>query len=97
MVIRHQDGDGYRYRVLVWNLDDVTLARLAGRDVPHDDDSLTRLCLAAYAYDNRGGGIETSNKNSKYGLGLMQRNKRSAATQGMVSFMDGQMAQPMAA
>jgi len=84
LIIRHQRSDGYRYRVLVWNLDDAMLACLAGRDVPHDDDSLRRLCLAAYAYDKRGGGIETSNKNSKQGLGLMKRNKRNFYAQEML-------------
>ena len=84
LVIRHQRDGRYRYRVVVWNLEDAMLAHLANQPVRHEYDSLQRLSLAAYAYDQRGGGIETSNKNSKQGLGLMKRNKRRLCAQEML-------------
>jgi len=37
-----------------------------------------------YAYDLRSGGIETSNRGSKEGLGLTKRNKRRFAAQEML-------------
>jgi len=43
-----------------------------------------RLLLIAYAYDRRNGGVETSFKGSKSGLGLMKRNKRRWAAQEML-------------
>jgi hypothetical protein len=42
------------------------------------------LFAALYAYDLRSGGVETSNKGSKQGLGLIKRNKRRFAAQEML-------------
>jgi hypothetical protein len=42
------------------------------------------LSLLLNLYDLRSGGIETSNRNSKSGLGLNKRNKRSFAAQEML-------------
>jgi len=89
LVIRHRRGEQYRYRVLVWNLDEATLAHLAHQPLRHTYDSWQRLCLAAYAYDRRGGGIETSHRNSKQGLGLMKRNKRRFCAQEMLVLLAG--------
>ena len=43
-----------------------------------------RLIALAYLYDQRGGGVETQFKNSKQGLGLHRRNKKSFAAQEML-------------
>src|SRR5262249_49277374 len=42
------------------------------------------LFAALHAYDLRSGGVETSNKGSKPGLGLTKRNKRRFAAQYML-------------
>jgi hypothetical protein len=79
LVIRSQARDGqWRYRVLVFDLEDADLNRLAGTH------GLDGQWAALYAYDLRGGGVETSHKNSKQGLGLTQRNKRRWAAQEML-------------
>ena len=46
---------------------------------------------AVYAYDLRGGGVETSIKGSKQGLGITKRNKKSFHGQEMLGLL-GQLA-----
>lgn len=50
-------------------------------------DPLDQLLGAVYAYDGRGGGIETSLKEDKQGLGLSRRQKRRFAAQQMVTLL----------
>jgi hypothetical protein len=79
LVIRsHAPNGKWRYRVLVFDLEDADLNRLAGTQ------DLAGEWAAMQAYDLRGGGVETSNKNSKQGLGLTRRNKRRWAAQEML-------------
>jgi hypothetical protein len=85
LAIRSPKADGsWHYRVLVFNLPDSLLFGLAGEPIP------TRLSpdpvglAAAHAYDQRGGGVETSLRGSKQGLGLTKRNKRSFPAQEML-------------
>jgi hypothetical protein len=48
-------------------------------------DEATRWLLAyVYFYDQRGGGVETANKEDKQGLGITKRQKKRAAAQQMV-------------
>lgn len=75
---------GYHYRVLVFNLSDRQLFSLARQDLPQDPDSAQVLFTALYAYDLRSGGVETSIKGSKQGLGLTKRNKKRFAAQEML-------------
>jgi hypothetical protein len=42
------------------------------------------LLAYAYFYDQRGGGVETANKEDKQGLGLNKRNKKRFEAQQMV-------------
>jgi hypothetical protein len=65
----------------VSTLSDAQLCQLAGRPVREEVTARERLFLLAAAYDQRGGGVETSFKNSKLGLGIMRRNKRRFAAQ----------------
>ncbi len=71
---------------LVCTLSNAALFELAPRPLPA---SLTELNLCARArviaaYDRRGGGAETSFKNSQQGLGLHQRNKKHFHAQEML-------------
>ena len=50
-------------------------------------DPLDQLLAAVYAYDGRGGGIETSLKEDKQGLGLTRRQKRRFAAQQMLTLL----------
>ena len=83
LAIRSKDDQGqWRYRVLVFNLDDHTLLWLA-KQSQHQ----AAMWLAMQAYDLRGGGVETSNRNSKSGLGISHRNKRKFAAQEMLMLL----------
>jgi hypothetical protein len=76
---RKADGD-FSYTVLVSSLSDEALQQLL--NVP--DCSQDRLAAIVHAYDLRGGGIETQNRNDKQGLGLTKRHKASFAAQEML-------------
>ncbi|MFC1960365.1 hypothetical protein ACFLYO_06615 [Chloroflexota bacterium] len=73
---RKANGD-FSYTVLVAHLSDEALEQL----VKVSDCSPDRLVAIVHAYDLRGGGIETQNRNDKQGLGLTKRNKASFAAQ----------------
>ena len=81
--MRKKDG-GWHYRVLVFNLSDTQLFWLARQDRPQVPSSRQIMLAALYAYDLRGGGVETSIKGSKQGLGLTKRNKKRFAAQEML-------------
>jgi hypothetical protein len=75
---------GYHYLVLVCNLSDRQLLRLARQDLRQAPTPTQVLFAALYAYDLRGGGVETSIKGSKQGLGLNKRNKKRFPAQEML-------------
>lgn len=75
---------GWHSRILVFNLTDEMLFHMAGRTPPATPTPTELLAAIVDAYDLRGGGIETAIKNSKQGLGLNQRNKKSFAAQEML-------------
>jgi hypothetical protein len=75
---------GWHYRILVFNLTDELLFKLAGRALPATPTQPEVFAAIVDAYDLRGGGVETSIKNSKQGLGLNKRNKKSFAAQEML-------------
>ena len=80
---RKQDGN-WSYHVLVFNLSNETLLCLGRQPICHELLLKQVLFAALYAYDLRSGGIETINKNSKQGLGLIKRNKKLFAAQMML-------------
>lgn len=84
LAIRSPKADGsWHYRVLVFNLPDALLFGLT-REPFLTEPSPGQVGLAAiHAYDLRGGGVETSLRGSKQGLGLTKRNKRSFPAQEM--------------
>lgn len=85
IVQRNQNKQGkWHYRVLVSNLPDEVLFPLAGLPIPQHCSQLDRMLAIAYAYDLRGGAVETSFRNSKQGLHIIKRNKRSFCGQEML-------------
>ena len=79
-----KENSEWHYRVLVFNLTDPMLFDLARHPLPVGDVSQELLSAIVDAYDLRGGGVETSNKGSKQGLGLASRNKRRFPAQEML-------------
>lgn len=79
-----KEKGGFHYCVLVFNLPDLMIFQLAGWLMPK---KLTEQDLGSaimQAYNLRSGGVETSIKNSKQGLGLNKRNKKRFHAQHML-------------
>lgn len=82
LLIRKRKRNGeWTISLVVARLPDTLLTELVGFAVERDD---LRLLALAYVYDQRGGGVETQFKNSKQGLGLQRRNKKSFDAQHML-------------
>ena len=77
------NGTYYQY-VVVISLTDEQIWVEQGRPFQPQTPPAQLLSLAEELYDRRNGGIETANRNSKSGLGLNKRNKRSFAAQEML-------------
>ncbi len=75
---------GWHYGVLVFNLSDELIFELARSPMPETYTELELMSAIVDAYDLRGGGVETSYKNSKQGIGLHKRNKKSFHAQQML-------------
>jgi hypothetical protein len=80
VAVRTRKANGeWSYAVLVSNLSSEALGQLVSTTDP--------LWAVVYAYDLRGGGAETQNRNDKQGLGLTKRNKASFAAQEMLALL----------
>jgi hypothetical protein len=77
----NQKKGGWHYCVLVFNLTDELIFELAHSPMPQTYAELNLISAIMDAYDLRGGGVETSYKNSKQGIGLHKRNKKSFLAQ----------------
>ena len=75
---------GWCYCILVFNLNDELIFELAHCPQPERSTDLELMATIVDAYDLRGGGVETSYKNSKQGIGLNKRNKKSFHAQEML-------------
>jgi hypothetical protein len=85
LAVRRKDKKGdWRVRVLVTSLDNTTLLWLARQPFRKELSPINIMCALLYAYDLRGGGVETSFKDSKQGLGINKRNKRNFHAQEML-------------
>lgn len=70
--------------VVLCTLPPADALRLSGKDPSHVADAQT--CALAYVtlYDQRGGGVETTCKEDKHGLGITKRSKQRFAAQHVV-------------
>lgn len=85
LAIRNLKKNGeWSYHVLVFTLTDEQIFWLARQPVLNTPTSPQILFAVLTAYDLRNGGIETSYKNSKQGLGFTRRNKRKFTAQEML-------------
>ena len=82
----HKANGQWGYGVLIAP---ATLAPLAPAldALPPPTDPAAHLLTYVYAYDRRGGGIETTFKGDKQGLGLTKRSKKRFAAQQMVTLL----------
>lgn len=92
LAVRCQTKKGkWRTAILVFNLDDDQLRWLNAQGKRSFSQPVDPIWLAVYAYDLRGGGVETAIKGSKQGLGITKRNKKSFHAQEMLLLL-GQLA-----
>jgi hypothetical protein len=83
---RRQDGT-FAYGVLISSLStQQVLALQKGSSMPQADPTAVLLAYVTF-YDRRGGGIETSLKGDKQGLGLTKRNKKRFEAQHMLTLL----------
>jgi len=79
-----KEKGGFHYCVLVFNLTDLMIFQLAGWLMPKTLTQHDLFSAILKAYNLRSGGVETSIKNSKQGLGLNKRNKKRFQAQHML-------------
>jgi hypothetical protein len=80
---RRQDGT-FAYGVLICSLSAQQVLAVLGRPSSQAADPVAVLVAYVTFYDQRGGGIETSFKGDKQGLGLTKRNKKRFEAQHML-------------
>jgi Transposase DDE domain group 1 len=80
---RRQDGT-FAYGVLICSLSAQQVFAVLGRPSSQAADPVAVLAAYVTFYDQRGGGIETSFKGDKQGLGLTKRNKKRFEAQHML-------------
>jgi hypothetical protein len=80
---RRQDGT-YAYGVLICSLSAEQILAVLGHPTTPPADPVAVLQAYVTFYDQRGGGIETSFKGDKQGLGLTKRNKKRFEAQHML-------------
>ena len=92
LAVRCQTKKGeWQTAILVFNLGDDQLIWLNEQGKRPFSPPPDPIWLAVYAYDLRGGGVETAFKGSKQGLGITKRNKKSFHAQEMLLLL-GQLA-----
>jgi len=80
---RRQDGT-FAYGVLICSLSAQQVLAVLGRPLAQAADPVAVLAAYVTFYDLRGGGIETSFKGDKQGLGLTKRSKKRFEAQHML-------------
>ena len=83
---RRQDGT-FAYGVLICSLSVEQVLAVLGRTPAQAGDPVAVLLAYVTFYDQRGGGIETSLKGDKQGLGLTKRNKKRFEAQHMLTLL----------
>ena len=88
VAVRCQKKNGqWAHGVLITTLDPRAVVELAGMAADQAANPTALLLAYVYAYDQRGGGIETANKDDKQGVGIGKRNKKRFAAQQMVVWL----------
>ncbi|MDQ5852397.1 MAG: transposase [Chloroflexota bacterium] len=75
---------GWAVGVIISALEPRDVVLLTRQPVDRVNDPTAVLLAYVYFYDQRGGGVETANKEDKQGLGLSKRNKKRFEAQQMV-------------
>jgi len=75
--------------VLVSSLSPMAVSYLVGLTHEQRSQPLAQLLAYVYFYDLRAGGVESSFKTDKQGLGITKRNKKRFEAQQMLSFLNG--------
>ena len=83
---RKQDGQ-WAVGVLISTLTDAQVLSLTGQEASKIHDPVAVLLASVWLYDQRGGGIETSFKGDKQGLGIGKRGKKRFEAQQMVMLL----------
>lgn len=79
-----KEKGGFHYCVLVFNLTNLMIFQVAAVLMPRKLTTQDLFSAIMKAYNLRSGGVETSIKNSKQGLGLNKRNKKRFLAQHML-------------
>ncbi len=79
-----KDQAQWSYAVIVSSVPETVLRAITHQTEALPSTDQERALQIVYAYDLRGGGAETQNRNDKQGLGLAKRNKRKFAAQEML-------------
>jgi hypothetical protein len=88
VAVRCQKKNGqWAHGVLITTLDPAAVLELAGMPADQATHPTTVLLAYVYAYDQRGGGVETANKDDKQGVGIGKRNKKRFEAQQMVVWL----------
>ncbi|HSH78915.1 MAG TPA: hypothetical protein VLA19_10335 [Herpetosiphonaceae bacterium] len=88
MAVRCRKKNGqWATGVLITTLDPAAVLELAGMAADATVPGPTVLLAYVYAYDQRGGGVETANKDDKQGVGIGKRNKKRFEAQQMVVWL----------
>jgi hypothetical protein len=88
VAVRCQKAKGrLSYGVLIAPADLAPIWAVLGRPSTPPSDECGQLLAYVHAYDARGGGVETSLKADKQGLGLSKRNKKRFQAQQMVTML----------
>ena len=88
LALRWRKRNGQKYHaLLISTLEPADVMKLLGRPREAEADGLAVMLAYAQLYDERGGAVEIDIKESKQGLGITRRRKKSYAGQQMVMLL----------
>lgn len=88
IAVRCRKANGqWGYGVLIAPVETEPIQALLGQQAGEMTDEAARLLAYVYAYDRRGGGVESSLREDKQGLGLTKRNKKRFEAQQMLTML----------